>query len=279
MQQVASEDSLTLAKQVARDLNMDFRKERVREAARGLIDLYFEDIVEALKSIDVDIHFDNFLSRKIQAFADYTNKGRQWIFFDQHLHSYFFGLNLLLSIQTFEVPSYEEQKEMADLFKWHLGVILRPQEKAFQDHEKKLLVKYSACSAFANEFTYTMVAFVICHEIAHHFKKHLNRRAKMHHEIEADLQAYEWLKLISDKNKCLKNLKVSQNALCAPIISFRYFEIAQQLGVVSNSNQSHPSPKARINALFPIFNEIASENAIKVYQGMVQSLNDFSELC
>lgn len=274
----ATEESLEIAEGVARALDIAFDKEITRTDTLALIEHYYMDIRQVLHNETEGFVFENFLAKEI-AFADYAANNQPLIFFGEQFHTFLFGLNILLCMKTFCLLGEFDENVIIDLFSDSLHTLSEPERDiAVREALKPYLLKHVETLPVANAVTFCMIAFIICHEIAHHCLNHLHLDESSEQELEADGLAYSFLIKISDHAGSMPSLNIGKNMLCAPIISMHFLDFIEKKGLVNIAPGVHPSAEQRAYLLEKFFNSVATQEANNLYEGLCAGLNDFREI-
>jgi len=272
---VATDDGLALAEKVAKGLSIPFDKEAARIETRDLLDHYYRDISNVLSRETEGFVFENFSSTRVEAYSAYTIEEKPLIFFDQFLSSFFFGLNTLLCMATFHPQTPESLGELSNILHASLLTLTNPRgDQVAREKLKPLLLKHTDVLPVANTLTYSGIAHVICHEIAHHQLGHLESESLPDQELAADSLGYQYFLLLVENENTMSHLKIGHNAICAPLISLHFFDLLEDLRIVEMDNGIHPKAARRASMLAETFDEYASDEARRLYDGLVLGLRD-----
>jgi len=276
---VATEDGLSLAKEIAEKLNIPFDREATRSSAKYLLEHYYEDIQQVLVVETEGFLFENLANKSVEAFSGYNNEGKPLIFIDQFFGPYFFGLNSLLCFIAFYPHDYDSLKNIAEIFSDSLATFSEPEkDEIVRERLRPLLHTYVDALPIANALTYSSITHIICHEIAHHNLGHLEEPQESSQEFSADILGYQYFLRLIEHQDLLQNLKIGENMVCAPIVTLELFAFMEESGQLTINESSHPSASIRARELKVMFDQCSNVEAQNLYRGIELSLEDLRNM-
>ncbi|GAB5472408.1 MAG: hypothetical protein Mars2KO_05070 [Maribacter sp.] len=252
---VPTDASLKIAAEVAAKLGFSIDAEKTGALALELHRTYFDEIIDLLEMDPKRFTFFQGSIRKVAAFADITRKGEKLIFFDEHFDFWLMTLTHLNTITTFKVLQPEGYEDIAALFELVLESMgTTDLHKTIRKKFKPYLLNHEKCLLFSHSFSKAMIAFILCHEIAHWNLAHFSEEKALRHEFEADEQALVYFKALIAKEENANHLKFDERFLAAPIVLMNYFSVYEKyaqahLGIVP-TREEHPDPIARSKQLW-----------------------------
>lgn len=276
----ATDAGLASAKIAAEKLGLTYDPEQIVEDVPRLAEYYYLDICRVLTPYVKDIQFDQYIeiTKFPNAKAYYTPYKDKAIFFDQLLELSVGNLFFQILTLTFASLTKAEIDEITALLENTL--------KSFGDNQalKKnfhtLFIKQIEPTGIIHlhhSMTITVIIFILCHEIAHHYLSHLDYAQSKAQELEADKLAYEWLIIISQHIDDLQYARVGNNMLCAPIIYKRLLNIREEIGIGLPDKATHPSSLERANQLLPMFEKATGQEGVNLYEGICSALAALKE--
>ncbi|MDG5490598.1 hypothetical protein [Psychroserpens sp. SPM9] len=248
--------SLNLSKELADKLNIPFNNDEVKKLSSNLHSIYFNEIADKINLDSKTVNFFSASTRHIRAFASNDGKKNNTIFFDEQFDFWLMDMCFLNSIFTFEeIKSQKRYETLLKIYSTVFKCFYSPYlHERIRDNIKPLLFTYPECTKFAHSISKAMIAFIICHEIAHVQLGHINQVENPNLEFDADKLAFEYYdQLLNSKNK--KGYLVFNNKLlCLPIILMNYFSILEKFSYIKNGNipsrNTHPNPISRAERLW-----------------------------
>jgi len=276
-------ESLDIAQRVASDLGMTFHRKSTAKLALELHKNYYTEIMKLLNiGTSEELSFLDGSIQKVDAFAQLNGKGKSIVFFDEHFDFWLTNLVFLNSITTFKILSLEQYRNIAFLFEETLSITYMTQEhKEVREKIKPILFKHIDALPFAHEFSKAMIAFVICHEIAHWKLGHLNLKKSIEHEYEADSLALDYLTLIIQQKEQGIYFKLDNRSLAAPILLFNYFSIYERYLFKkfgqSHDCSTHPDPILRSEKIWKTLKNHKNRAFHECLEAFLKGLKDIFE--
>lgn len=274
----ANEEGLKAAKQVAEKLGIPYDENQIIEDTPRLVEYYYLDICRVLTPHVKDIRFDQYVhvTQFPNTRAFYTPYKDQEIFFDQILELSIGNLFFQLLTLTYGSISSKQKNQIIELTKSTLGSFGQLEElrKVF-DELYQQRIEPADILHFHHSMTITVIVFMLCHEIAHHYLQHLDEAIDPKQEFEADRLGFKWLCLISKHYDQLHYAKVGENTLCAPIIYQKLFGLGEKLGFYSIDTNTHPPMADRAKRLEERLISLDNPNALLSYKHIKLPLTEF----
>lgn len=271
-----NEHGLLVSKNLADKLGLPFDKEKTEHDTLALLDLTFRDISSVLDAETRNFQFENFASRDFAAFAEPSNS-QPLIFMDQQFTLFFLSMNFLVCHRACVVLRDEAEQENLRLFNETLRTLANPyNHEAVREDFKPLFLNNPEVLVLANALTNCMIAFILCHEIAHHAQDHHSYPESSEQEFEADAIGFNYLSRISQHAHNLSIVKVSANKLGAPVLAMDYLHAAETLGISKPDQSIHPRAQQRAEKLMESYQTHATEEADYLLSGLRLSCKELT---
>lgn len=278
---LANEKSLNLSKEIAELMGYEIDLKKTKELSDTLHGKYFQSVI---KSAEIDILNSKFISgsmREITSFVS-SEKKESEIFFDQQMDFWLLDMAHLNTIAACKVLNEKEFQVLEDIFDETLETFINPyKHEDLREKFKPLFFNHPKCFNLAHGISKSMIAFIICHELAHIDLNHAKFSHKIDHEFEADeLATNYYLKMIENTTK-RDLIYVEKQFLMLPILLLNYFGIIEKYNFVkyaiSPSRKTHPSPIERAERIFNQLSHIKDNKADYFIEGYFMGLKDLIE--
>lgn len=278
---LANEKSLNFSKELAESMGYEIDLKKTKELSDTLHDKYFQDVIKNAEIHVVNSKFFSGSIREITSFVSPENKESE-IFFDQQMDFWLLDMAHLNTIAACKILNDDEFQELENIFDETLETFINPyKHEDLREKFKPLFFNHPDCFKLAHGISKSMIAFVICHELAHINLNHTKLTHEIEHEFEADeLATKYYLKMI--ENTTVKDLiYVEKQFLKLPILLLNYFGIIEKYNfakfAISPSRKTHPSPIERAERIFNQVSHIKDEKADYFLEGYFLGLKDLIE--
>lgn len=279
----ADEESLKIAKEMAKKLSLSYNEEEVRELANNLQRFYYEEILEKINIPLENTAFSHGSIRQLIARVKQNQNMSNDIYFDEQLDFWISSMCFLNSIATFTLPTLENDKEQKEAFYAILTTYRMPYSFEFErELILPLLKKHKELLLFSHDLSKAMIVFVLCHEIAHILQEHFDDKLDNHTtEFEADHHGFLLFKKVITHSDKTGYIAMQDMFLGAPIVFFYYISLAERyvesMSGVSPSRETHPAPLERAAKLKTLLNEIEIEKANEILKNLLDGVYDLEE--
>jgi len=250
---VPTEESLAFSERIAKELDLPFDREQTAAHSQELSTRYFKDIVSVIAEFTKGITLEQGSTNSLEAFIEpYQSEG--WVFIDDHLDIWLFSLNKLVLFKACYHTTDEEEAQLSEWVKRYLSISMTedPHQNnlVLREETRKLFINYANLLPVANAMSVSMMIFIICHEISHHYLGHLNQAASPSSELEADKLAYELFLKVAEHKDRLKSAQIDESTTSAPALMMVYLRglSLKTLGADIGTTQ-HPPASERLAAL------------------------------
>lgn len=278
----ATNTSLALAKQIADKLGHTFDDIEVATQVGNLHEQYFNEIRQAL---NIDSHTLEFLAgnyRLTNAFAGFNSAGNSMVGFDELFDFWLVDLTHLTMIAACEPLSWEAYQELVHVLAARMNVRIDPYaHEETRDLSKPFFLNYAdLLFQISHPFSKAMIAFIICHEIAHCVLGHLDGPASVEKELEADTQAIEYFLKLIDAGSKLETIRVDGKLASAPLVLIAFFDLSDRRTAYLTGCPlqyiDHPTPATRLENIQPYLSSRLVNEAHHLYDGLFRTIDDFS---
>ncbi|WP_299557250.1 hypothetical protein [Seonamhaeicola sp.] len=274
----ANKESLRIAKNIAKKLGIPYDEEDVKRLAEILHQVYFEEIIEKL-GIDSHILFDHGAIRKVTSHVTNIGGVREHVFFDEQFDFWLFEICFLNSIATFKPFSASTGTKLLDALRATLDVFRIADLHEFNRDDMLVLnKKYDDLLKFSHDLSKAMIAFIMCHEIAHTVSDYLRPDMSVaEREFEADTLGYNYFTRVIQHPDKSSYIALQGMFLCAPVLFFKYLGLEEDY--YSNKIKSkperkgYPSPVERERNIRLLFNEVSAHDSIYLLDLLEKGLN------
>lgn len=279
----ANEESLRIAKEMAKKLSLSYNEEEVIELSNNLQRFYYEEILEKINIPLKNTVFSHGSIRQLIAKVKQNQNQSNDIYFDEQLDFWISSMCFLNSIATFTLPTPENDKEQKELLFAILTTYRMPYAFEF---EKELMLpfikRYKEFLLFSHDLSKAMIVFVLCHEIAHILLEHFEDKLDAHTtEFEADHNGFLLFKKVITHTDKTRYIAMQDMFLGAPIVFFYYIHLAEKyaesMNGVSPSRETHPAPLERASKLKTLLSELEIEKANEVLKNLLDGVYDLEE--
>lgn len=239
---IVTKEMLKELREISSDFGFDSTEIASAEDARLIEHYFFVDIRSALGDNRARVGaFHNPNGRILQAFADNRNGGT--VVVDKAFSVFLLRLALFSVNYSFSDDNPFLRKELEFLMaSRNSGLYMRGLDLNFGDYLRQHRNLYGHGNALWRAF----LAFIICHEIAHHRLGHLEGRAKSSQEFSADKLAWFYFRRLVGQGANTVELRLTPNLLSAPAILFRCEVFMDRLARFPKDDSSHPTFEARL---------------------------------
>lgn len=279
----ANEESLRIAKEMAKKLNLSYNEEEVRELSNNLQRFYYEEIVEKTNVPLKNTAFSHGSIRRLIAKVKQNQNKSNDIYFDEQLDFWISSMCFLNSIATFTLPTPENDEEQKELLYAILTTYRMPYSFEFErELMLPLLKKHKELLLFSHDLSKAMIVFVLCHEIAHILLEHFEDKSDAHTiEFEADHYGFLLFKKVITHTDKSGYIAMQDMFLGAPIVFFYYISLAERYAEsihgISPSRETHPAPLERASKLKALLEEIEIEKANEILKNLLDGVYDLEE--
>lgn len=279
---IPTDKSLELSQSLAESMGMPFDKEDVRELSKNLHPLYFNEILKKLQLSTEKFEYTQGSIRKLKASVAPNDKKAGNVFFDEMFDFWLMNICFLNAIATFKVLKEKQFNDLESLFVSTLDSTSNGYlHESIREVFEPLLFDHQECLRFAHHLSKSMIAFILCHEIAHVDLGHLGKKERPEYEIEADAKAFQYYKELLNHPDKSGYLSMGTEFLTAPILLFNYFSIAEKYKYVKTgektSRETHPNPIDRAKELDFLYKKVENEKASYYLEGFFKGLFDLVE--
>ncbi|MFK5855588.1 MAG: hypothetical protein QM503_05620 [Bacteroidota bacterium] len=274
----ANKESLRIAKTIAEKLGIPYNEEDVKHLSEILHQVYYEEIIEKL-GIDSNILFDHGVTRKITSHVTNIGGAREHVFFDEQFDFWLFEICFLNSIVTFKPFSASTGTKLINALRATLDVFRIADLHEFnRDDMLKLNEEYDDLLKFSHDLSKAMIAFIICHEIAHTVSDYSRPNMSVEErEFEADKLGYDYFTTVIQHPDKSSYIALQDMFLCAPVLFFKYLDLEEDYysnKIRSNlEREGYPSPAEREGNIRLLFNEVSANDSIYLLKILEKGLN------
>ena len=250
---VPTDHSLAFSESIASELGLPFDRDQTAQHSQELTTRYFNDIASVVPDYTSGISLEQGSINSLEAFVE-PFQNQSWVFVDDHLDIWLFGLNILTLFKACYRTSKEEEEKLSDWVNQYLSISMTsdPHQSniVLREETRKLFVNYAILLPVANALSVSMMTFIICHEIAHNYLGHLEQPVSPKLEMEADELAYDLFLRVAHQREQLTNAQIDESTTCAPALMMVYLKAlnVKTLGEDIGTNQ-HPPASDRLTAL------------------------------
>lgn len=266
---VPTEDSLAFSESIASELGLPFDGDQTAQHSQELTTRYFNDIASVVPDYTSGISLEQGSINSLEAFVEpFQSQG--WVFVDDHLDIWLFGLNILTLFKACYRTSKAEEEQLSEWVNQYLSISMTsdPHQNnlVLREETRQLFVNYANLLPVANALSVSMMTFIICHEIAHNYLGHLEKPAAPKLEMEADALAYELFISVARRREHLTNAQIDESTTCAPALMMVYLQAlnVKTLGEDTGTNQ-HPPASDRLAALIEMGKTTWSDSSMEKF--------------
>jgi len=238
---------------IAERLGIRFSRQQTAKHSQELATLYFKDIADTVPHLVAGLDIEQGSINSIDAFIEpYKTQG--WVFVDDRLDIWLFGLNVITTFKACYRTEDDEDQQLSEWIKEYLAMAtsshLAARQMQVRNETEKLFSNYADMLLPANALSISMIVFIMCHEIAHAHLGHLDQPENPDNELAADQLAYDIFLRIAEKRDQLAHAQIDQSTTSAPCLMLCYF---RALTIASTGKDigttEHPPVSERIDAL------------------------------
>lgn len=245
---------------------------------------YFEiytEIVEALDPTLWHIKFTEFSRMEVNAFATRNDGNNPGVKLDQYLDFWLLPLYQLVTLRAFYRIEGDNLAIWQDQFE--TALMTRFDAHDYQQKRHEFLYLYQGFpEAFrvSHHLGLASLAFVFCHELAHHDLKHFEEHYTPALEYDADARGFEFLQRLYDPGRKGSKLHPRPFSLAGASIFLRLLDISdhvrgwQQNQAEVLSNRTHPKASERFDRIVALGNRNHS-----IQGDLVEFWNGFGPVC
>lgn len=257
---VLDENSLAICRALADATGFPFDKGTIERNAGHLITRYVDDIKTALAPRFSDVRVAEFSHLKINAYSsEFDSTSRPFVHVDQLFEIWIHVLIHLWSIRAIHELTGSNLEGFNKLIAWSLDI--RDEPSTYRDVRDDMIhvfAQYGETLRLAHDLTVGSMAFIACHELAHHELDHLDREPSPNLEFAADERGYLIMKEAFVKAGAMSTIRPRNFSMICPWIVLQIFDLserrrAQRLGLKERARHStHPLASDRIDNILAV---------------------------
>lgn len=269
-------------------IGIPFDADIAESQAGRLSTLYFRDIQTATSPRFDHISVADFTRQQIAAHsAMFGDDERPYVHVDQLFEFWLHVIIHIWSIRAFYTLTPKNQDGLNSLMRWALDVRSDPvTHRDVADDMLHVYAKYGEALQISHQLTVAGMAFIICHELAHHELLHIGKKPSQELEFEADRAGFQILRQVLSSEHELEMIKGRPFSLASvwivlQIIDLSERRLAQRAGKTHRlQSKSHPLAETRISRLLPMLESEANPDVDHFIEGYGEALEQIKQnLC